>query len=154
MMRINHLVISWSTSRGRDTYGYNICRLDDRNNGKRFRTLGGGYDMIGTVFGDWLEENYQDELRKIPARAYSRFDGERFVGEKGDLYGMTLYLKDGSIRLDGGCGIRAMLDIAKAIGLEVEQEVDRRKGHLVGFYVEPADPKRGTAFYLDRNGAT
>ena len=64
-MKINHLSISWSISRGRDTYGYNICRLDSRQSGSRYRCSGGGYDMIGTVFGNWLEAEYQRELVEL-----------------------------------------------------------------------------------------
>lgn len=59
------LSLSWSVSRGRDTYGYNIARLDDRNTGERFRCMGGGYDMVGTVFGDWLEKTFQSELTEL-----------------------------------------------------------------------------------------
>jgi hypothetical protein len=55
-MNSTHLNISWSVSRGQDTYGYNICRLDDTRTGKRYHLNGGGYDMIGTVLGDWLED--------------------------------------------------------------------------------------------------
>lgn len=45
MKNIKRLALSWSVSRGRDTYGYNICRLDDTSTGERFKCMGGGYDM-------------------------------------------------------------------------------------------------------------
>lgn len=48
--QIHRLDLTWSTSKARDTYGYNITRLDDSISGKRYKTCGGGYDMIGTVW--------------------------------------------------------------------------------------------------------
>ncbi|QBE66828.1 hypothetical protein [Pseudoduganella lutea] len=123
-MNINHLSLSWSTSRGRETYGYNICRLDDRNTGRRFRCMGGGYDMIGTVFGMWLEETYQDRLQALR-------------GTEGTFYGLR-FLNDGKASLDGGTGINSMTTIAEAIGLEVEREYakkGRNRGNTLGWYV-------------------
>ena len=113
--QINHLVLSWSVSKGRDTYGYNICRLDDRNNGKRYRTMGGGYDMIGTVFGDWLETCYQEELMQIKDQS-DRFYNERHYlndnSEKGTFYGMTYNKVKDCVSLDGACGIESIIRIA------------------------------------------
>lgn len=59
-----YLAISWSISRGTETYGYNICRLDDSQTGKRYRCLG-GYDMMGTVVGQWLEDLFQPQLKQL-----------------------------------------------------------------------------------------
>ena len=60
--RITHtLAIKWGTSRGRDTYGYTTCTLSE--DGKRLAAFnGGGYDMRGTVFGDWLARAYRNLL--------------------------------------------------------------------------------------------
>lgn len=127
-MNINHLVMSWSVSRGRDTEGYNICRLDDRNNGKRYKCMGGGYDMVGTCFGDWLKDVYKAELQAA---------GSAVTG----LYGARVR-EDGSVSLDGACGLECMLEIAKAIGLEVEREYvkkGRNKGQTIGWYVSKAE---------------
>lgn len=44
-----------STSRGRNTYGYN-------NGIKVASTCGGGYDMKGTVLGDYIQQRFQAEL--------------------------------------------------------------------------------------------
>ena len=128
--QINHLSLSWSVSKGANTYGYNICRLDDRNNGKRFRTIGGGYDMIGTVFGEWLETYYQKELLKI---------------KDGGFYGMTYRADKNRVSLDGACGIESMIRIAEAIGLEVERDYitkGRRRGETIGWFVQTKDTKQ------------
>lgn len=136
-LHINHLVISWSTSRGRDTYGWNICRLDDRQTGLRFKCMGGGYDMIGTVFGEWLAFEYQDALRELVKTRAADLEecGYSVKGYKklSDLYGLTVN-PDGRVTLDGGCGINSMQAIARALGLEVQWE-GNKKGHTVGYYV-------------------
>ncbi|QEG08729.1 hypothetical protein [Aeromonas phage 4L372XY] len=141
--QINHLVLSWSVSKGRDTYGYNICRLDDRNNGKRFRCIGGGYDMIGTVFGEWLQENYQEKLQEIKARSHYITDENGTVSNprSDSLYGMR-WKTDNTVSLDGACGIESMIRIAEAIGLEVERDYikkGKRRGETVGWYVQLKD---------------
>lgn len=134
-LNIHHLVISWSVSRGRDTYGYNICRLDDRKTGKRYRTCGGGYDMIGTVFGDWLADLHQEKLQALFKNNPSEDCGYTVPGYRKipSLYGLTLSPK-GIAFCDGACGISSMIKIAEAIGLEVQWE-GNKKGHTVGYYV-------------------
>ncbi|EKR8463847.1 hypothetical protein P9J17_004295 [Salmonella enterica] len=138
---INHLSLSWSTSKGRDTYGYNICRLDDRNQGARFKCMGGGYDMVGTVFGNWLEANYQDRLLALKARAnYTRTtDGEFVPANRQDsLYGMAYLEKDNRISLDGACGIDCMIRIAEEIGLDIQRDYiakGRRRGDTIGWFI-------------------
>lgn len=122
--QINKLVLSWAVSKGVNTFGYNICRLDDRNNGHRFRTMGGGYDMAGTVFGEWLQHYYQPELLKI---------------KDADFYGMTYRADENKITLDGACGIESMMRIADAIGLDVQRDYiasGRRRGETIGWFVQ------------------
>jgi hypothetical protein len=130
-MKITYLDITWSVSRGRETEGYNICRLDSHEG--RFRTCGGGYDMIGTVFGLWLASSYQPELRrlfqignKVPCGSLDYFKLE-------GLYGITLNPK-GDVHCDGACGISSMTAVAEALGLEV-QSTCNKKGHTTGFVV-------------------
>ena len=138
-LKLTRLDLSWSISRGRDTEGYNICRLDDANTGKRYKCIGGGYDMVGTVFGDYLNDVYQDRLVKL-------FQGRADIAEAGyqvpgynkieGLYGITL--NPGSVaHCDGGCGISSMIQIAEAIGLEVQTTWNRksRNGATTGFIV-------------------
>lgn len=117
-MSIKHLTVSWSVSRGRNTYGYNICRLDDYGTGKRYRCNGGGYDMQGTVFAEWLQDQYQKRMQATNIT---------------QLYGAYRHT-DGTISLDGACGLESMLAVARAIGLDVQSEYSRR-GALRGFLV-------------------
>ena len=117
--RTHVLRIKWSTSRGRDTYGWNVCTLTDETTGKRFRTTGGGYDMAGTVFGDWLEAEAQDALSALP-------DEELTYGARRRA--------DGTVSLDGACGINCMHRAAAAIGAELTRTHDR-KGNTTGWLV-------------------
>lgn len=94
---------TWTESKARETYGYNICTLKECGTNKKIaRCGGGGYDMTGAVFGIWLTENFQDRLK--------------LLSEK-DNYGL-FHQERGSV-VDGACG--TWKNIAKKIGLEVYQ---------------------------------
>jgi hypothetical protein len=138
---MTYLAINWTTSRGRDTYGYNLVSLTDTDTGRRYRTCGGGYDMTGTVLGDWLENRYQSELiAYVASRTASLADcGYNVPGYRRlpDLYGMTVR-PDGRIELDGACGESCMVRVAEAIGLTV-RSVGHNRGrrwHHDGYTVD------------------
>jgi hypothetical protein len=137
-MNATQLNISWSTSRGQDTYGYNICRLDDVRTGKRYKTLGGGYDMIGTVLGDWIEDRFQDELRALVADLpKQKYGGTSYMQISEEInpkfYGLTIS-PDGKVCLDGACGSSSMQRIGEALGLKF-QWLGNRKGHTTGYFI-------------------
>lgn len=135
-LKIHHLRLSWGVSRGRDTEGYTICRLDDSLSGKRYRCMGGGYDMVGTCFGDWLADNYQTELLKIKERAHYRFG--TWEPQKDSFYGMSYNAQKNKVSLDGACGLDCMFKIANAIGLEVQREYKTNsmsRGETLGWFV-------------------
>ena len=115
------LRIKWTTSRGRDTYGWNIVTLTDETTGKRFRANGGGYDMVGTVFGDWLAATFPEEL-------------QRWADGTPDLDYGAFRRADGSVYLDGACGLEQMRQVGDALGLEVIRTHDR-KGNTTGWLV-------------------
>jgi hypothetical protein len=58
------LEFRWTVSRGRDTYGYNICTLY-ADGDKVSRCNGGGYDMKGTCLGHFIASHYADRLNAI-----------------------------------------------------------------------------------------
>lgn len=58
------LLFKWTVSKGKDTYGYNICSLWV-NNKKLTSCNGGGYDMKGTVLGNWIAHRFKDEIVKL-----------------------------------------------------------------------------------------
>jgi hypothetical protein len=137
-MNSTHLNISWSVSRGQDTYGYNICRLDDTRTGKRYKCNGGGYDMIGTVLGDWLEDACQDELRALvadlPKQKYGSTSYQVITEEINPrFYGLTIS-PQGKVCLDGACGSSSMQRIGEALGLKF-QWLGNKKGHTTGYFI-------------------
>lgn len=134
-----YLALSWSVSRGRDTYGYNIARLDDTKNGHRFRCNGGGYDMTGTVFGKWLQTYHQDALKALVSGAVPYVGAHR---KHATLYGL-FFKEDGTAYCDGACGMSSMESIAKAIGLTVRRAGNKR-GQTIGFHVESVEPEEAT----------
>ena len=141
------LQLKWTVSRGRDTYGYNICTLyvDGRKVG---RCNGGGYDMQGTCVGHWIERAFADRLLKLTTEFYGlTFHDPNFNPGKavldsgktveqaeadGDSFGLDRYQqfhrassKTPTERhtiplMDGACGMSCMQDIGKAIGLRFE----------------------------------
>jgi hypothetical protein len=136
-MKINHLKITWSISKGRDTYGYNICKLTSRS-GHSYKCNGGGYDMIGTVFGDYLECEHQEALQALvsdlPLEDYGSTPDKVVKGTYHPHYHGLFIKPDGSVYLNGGCGFDAMRRIAEAIGLDVQWE-GNKKGHTIGYYI-------------------
>lgn len=108
------LFFKWTTSKARDTYGYNICTLKDSRNNKLASTCGGGYDMKGTCFGDFINTYFYDEIRKL---------------NSADFYGLTHYGKNykhlrraskyGTSHVDGGSGFSSMEKILNKIGFKI-----------------------------------
>lgn len=114
------LRFKYGVSRGQNSYGYRIVSLLV-NGKKEYSTCGGGYDMRGTVFGQYLMK-YKDRLEKLPAH-YGSLDAN--IGFYGLVHseGMKRVhkaTKTSHTFLDGACGMSEMLKIAKTIGLEVE----------------------------------
>lgn len=137
-MKNNYLALSWSTSRGRDTYGYNICRLDDRATDVRHKCMGGGYDLIGTVVGRFLAMNYQSRLVAIAdqfASRYTKADGFKSSNDSGKLYGGCYHADTDHVSLDGACGLSSMIAIAAAIGVQITQNYNRKGQRTEGFFV-------------------
>lgn len=144
-MTTKALHFKWTISRGRETYGYNICTLLVDGE-KVARCNGGGYDMQGTCLADWLEKEFQAELRKLandsgvnettPARTYGTKgkDLTRVYDVPG-FYGFMIYVTDHPVtakaRLDGGCGFSSMQRIAEAIGIQLKwnKESDKYRNH-------------------------
>lgn len=137
-MTTKQLHFKWTTSRGRDTYGYNICTLlvDGEKVGK---TCGGGYDMQGTVLAQWLQNEYQQQLQEhfkkemseVTYKDYAAYSGYKSIN---GFYGAQISGPEGKplrITLDGGCGFNSIEHIANAIGifLKWNPESNKYKNH-------------------------
>ena len=75
------------------------------------RVNGGGYDMLGTVLGDWLASHYQKELHALYLET---LQGREY---KGILYG-----HDDSVFVDGSYGLSRVYEMMEAIGLKVYED--------------------------------
>ncbi len=133
---IKQLTLKHGISRAQDSYGYNRITLTDTTTGKKYACVGGGYDMAGTVFAEWMQDNCQDALLTIADKAYYLYDSKTLSHNPipQAYYGMTAYTHKEYVELDGACGLECMLDIAKAAGISVQRQVDK-KGCLIGFFV-------------------
>lgn len=90
MRKINErLEVKWGTSRGRDTYGYTTCSL--YVNGRKVAACnGGGYDMRGTVIGNYIAAAFAPELLQLDASKGK----SPYGGPAEDFYGLTYHDPD------------------------------------------------------------
>lgn len=131
---MKYLTIKWSISRAQDSFGYNVVTLIDGD--KKYRTLGGGYDMLGTVFAKWLQDNYLEEIKsKLQPCVYEKDEHGFNTCNHSDYYGFFCWKETGKYYLDGACGLDCIVKIAKAIGLTLSTDYDRKKCTTRGFMV-------------------
>jgi len=137
----------WGVSRARDTYGYNICSLYV-NRRKVASCNGGGYDMTGTVVGNWIAQTFPKKLHaKIKKEFYGlSFHDPNYDPGKAVIEGQTVaerekegkcvgleryqsfYAASGKLPtkthtvplLDGACGLECIVRVAEAIGLRFQ----------------------------------
>ena len=121
-MKLERITIKRGVSRGRDTYGYNIVTAV--SNVKSYRCMGGGYDMLGTVMGDWFEAEHQAEL---VALASSKKMEKNSFGHlsSSDLLGLFVR-PNGTAYIDGAFGIGCVNAIIRACGYEIETCFSKR----------------------------
>ena len=131
-MNMNRLSLSWSVSRGQETYGYSMCRLDSDDSGKRYRTIGGGYDMVGTVLGDWLTAEHQDKLQALWQANIQNVQQYGSHEQIGGIYGLFRNPKNGRVYVDGACGRSSVERIAQGCGIDLEVVISKR-GNLEGW---------------------
>ena len=127
--RFQRLTFNWTTSRARDSYGYNICTLRDNNGDKIASTCGGGYDMKGTVLGEMINKYFTHELKKLVANSGS-------MDTPSGYYGLIHYNPNAKTHkrrflkratsntrtyVDGGCGFESMLTILAKIGFKIQR---------------------------------
>jgi hypothetical protein len=79
------LEFKWTVSRGRNTYGYNVCSL--YVDGTKVSSCnGGGYDMKATALGNWFARRFEGQLRKMVI-PMSRRNGVQVQ----EYYGLTYH---------------------------------------------------------------
>lgn len=112
------LIAKWTVSRGRDTYGYNICSLYV-NGVKQHSCCGGGYDMTGTVIGNFIQSNFPEQIKKLRS---DKFYGLTFskVYKNRSYRRFKRYSEGMKFYVDGACGSSSMEDILRKIGFRLE----------------------------------
>ena len=126
----------WTVSKARDSYGYNICTLIVDGE-KVSRCNGGGYDMKGTCFGNWVAYQFKDELLKFKKQFHGltfhnpnyKVDDEIILKEqKGESFGLERYQdfykqssklpteKHTIAQIDGACGFSCVENILNELG--------------------------------------
>jgi len=124
------LNFKWSVSRGRGTYGYNICSL--YVDGMKVESVdGGGYDMKGSVLARFIVSAFQPELMKIKRKASSTWNGKNYKHHKHGFYGMTYNSKEKRVRLDGACGFSCIEKVIEAIGLKLIYKGEEGKNNTL-----------------------
>ena len=74
----------WTTSRARDTKGYNVCTL--RVDGVKVAAeCGGGYDMTGSALGTYIASAFAERLRILTPEDMPNHQGSR------QFYGLTFH---------------------------------------------------------------
>ena len=139
-LKSDFLALRRGTSRGRDTYGYNLVTATSTRTGRKYRTCGGGYDMAGTVLGDYLQDVAQDRLaalrETVATEPYGCGGGWTHAVDRA-YYGLT-WSPSGLAYLDGVCGVSCMERLAARVGIDVSPVYDRstRRCQLSGWMVQ------------------
>ena len=143
----------WTLSKGKDTYGYNICTIKDTTTGKKGQCNGGGYDMAGTSLASLLVALELNEylLKILDPTTCSYFSDsmtETFINNEpaghsypsNVAYG-TYYRIDKkgnhSVTVDGATGLTNVIDIYAKAGVWITPTYDKKKNirQRVGYFI-------------------
>jgi len=106
------------TFRYSDGVNGNIVKVVDKRGDiiKGVRCTGGGYDMTGTCLGEFIEQCFPEQIKRLDSR---EFYG---VGHWNTKTKRRQYRSSENTRstLDGACGMSSMRDILRKIGFKLE----------------------------------
>ena len=136
------LEFKWTISRGRETYGYNICSL--YADGEKVSSCnGGGYDMRGTALGNYIARRFASELVALKPENMPEVFEYNYETKKRDSRGRKLYgLSFHDPNYDPGKAVIGTDCDNRTLGGESGKTVDQAEadGESVG-------PERLQAFY-------
>lgn len=135
--------ITYGTSRSRDTYGYNTITVTQTGSGKKWKAMGGGYDMFGTTLGNMMQDLFDKELNILK-------------GHTG-FYGFRLSRDGKNYALDGACGSGCMEDVLRNLlgyDIEYQYKLDSkgRADYRIGFTLIKHEVPKKTIYSLDQLG--
>jgi hypothetical protein len=115
------------TFRYSDGVNGNIVKVVDKRGDiiKGVRCTGGGYDMTGTCLGQFIEQNFPEQIKRLDSR---EFYG---VGHWNTKTKRRQYRSSENTRttIDGACGMSSMQDILKKIGFTM-QYINETRGRV------------------------
>jgi hypothetical protein len=115
------------TFRYSDGVNGNIVKVLDKRGDiiKGVRCTGGGYDMTGTCLGQFIEQNFPEQIKRLDSR---EFYG---VGHWNTKTKRRQYRSSENTRttIDGACGMSSMQDILKKIGFKM-QYINETRGKV------------------------
>lgn len=109
----------WTVSKGRDSYGYNICSLW-HGDIKVATCNGGGYDMQSTVISNFINLYFQDRLNSITSENIE--------------YGLCKNL-DGNNYISYGIGVNAINRIIQHCDMKVRINEVKVKRHTETYII-------------------
>ena len=98
---------------------------------------GCGYDRLGACVGDLIEHFFKNELTRL-AKRFAKTKCNHYKSSQ-EFYGLFLK-KDGSVYLDGACGLSCMEKILNAIGFSLVRGGDTGNVGNTGsvfYYLKP-----------------
>ena len=126
------IYFTYGTSRGQDSYGYNIVSLYV-DGVKVAMSVGVGFDQHGDCLGRWLTKTYNNRLKELPAN-YGSLDNNK------GFYGLCHYdgtsrthraTKNSKTSVDGMCGVSSVSAIMREIGVETFEVKKPRKSSAI-----------------------
>ena len=119
------LKFKWTTSKGRFTYGWNICSL--YVDGKKVGSVNGGnYDLKGSIFGTWVQSQFKDDLINLD----KEYNALKFLNKgrcaSSKFHTDVFY----SPSIDGACGFESVSRIVEDLGYKVTF-IDDDKNHQI-----------------------
>jgi len=96
----------------------NIAKVIDKRGDiiKGVRCTGGGYDMTGTCLGQFIEQNFPEQIKRLDSRHFYGLMHWNTKTKKRQ-YRSSENTQTG---LDGACGMSSMRNILEKIGFKLE----------------------------------
>ena len=111
--RYNKLTFRYSDGR----HGITAKVVDKRGDIiKGVRCTGGGYDMTGTCVGQFVEQCFPEQIKRLDSREFYGLDHWNTKSKKRQHRSS----ENTRTTIDGGCGMNSMRNILEKIGFKLE----------------------------------